>query len=263
MSWLEVRDLEFSYGNKKVFEKVHLDVRPGQIFCLVGPNGCGKTTLQHCLLGFLKPEKGSIRIDGRPLLSYSVRERAGYAAYVPQNHVCAFPYRALDVVAMGSIRGKGPFDLSLRGGERLAKKIMEQIGILELAEKEYTSLSGGELQMVLIARALCQQSDMLVLDEPTAHLDAARSQELLFLLSELAKRGKTILIATHDFNQPLFFEDEGNQVRMALMAGGRISDSDLPRRLLESGAADRIYGVHSRVAELAADKPRHYFITWK
>lgn len=263
MSWLEVRNLDFSYGNKKIFEKVDLDIQPGEIFCLVGPNGCGKTTLQHCILGLLKPEKGTILLKGKPYLSYSVRERARIAAFVPQNHTCAFPYRVADVVAMGNIRKKSPFDLSLRREEKLAREIMEQMGILSLAEKEYNSLSGGELQLVLIARALCQQSDMLVLDEPTAHLDVRRAQELLRLISELAKSGKTILMATHDFNQPLFFEDEGNRVKMALMDQGRLSTSDLPLSLLTSGEADRIYGVHSQVAELSADKKRHYFVIWK
>ena len=262
MSWLEVRDLAFSYGSKKIFEKVNLDVEPGQIFCLVGPNGCGKTTLEHCLLGFLKPETGTVLVEGKPFLSYSIRERAQKAAYVPQNHSCVFPYRTLDVVMMGAIRKKGSFNLSLRGEEKTAGEIMEYLGILELAEKEYNSLSGGELQMVLMARALCQQSDMLILDEPTAHLDAKRSQKLLMLISELARSGKTILISTHDFNHPLYFEDEGNQVRMALMDQGKIGCSGSPLCLLESGEIDRVYGVHSQIVQVSADKLRHYLVIW-
>lgn len=262
MSSLEVTGLSFSYGTRQVFSDVSFCVEPGEIFCLVGPNGCGKTTLEHCILGHLKPDSGSIRIGGKPLASYSSRALAGQMAYVPQSHTRSFPYRTLDLVAMGQIRNRQLFQLG-EGSQEQALAVLEQLGIAHLADTQYTTLSGGELQMVLLARALCQDSDILVLDEPAAHLDVKRTQKILLQLAQISKnQGKTILLSTHDFNHPLLFQDEGAKVRMALMEKGTLSRSGLPTELLGSGCLMEIYGIHSRVLEVPADKPRHYLAAW-
>lgn len=268
MSYLRVENLSFSYGEKrdknrkKVFENVSFSVETGQIFCLVGPNGCGKTTLQHCILGHLHKDSGEIYINEKPLSSYSSNALAAEIAFVPQNHVRSFPYKVIDVVAMGQIRKRHQFS-SNEDINKAAREILEKLEISDLADKEYTALSGGELQMVLVARALCQDSKILILDEPAAHLDIKRTQNILMLLQKIAKEeNKIIIMSTHDFNHPLLFEDEGANVRMALMENGALSKSGKPLELLSSGCLDNLYGLESQVVEIERDKTRHYLAAW-
>lgn len=264
MSFLEIRDLAFSYGHKPIFHDLNLRVEKGSVFCLVGPNGCGKTTLEHCLLGFLSPASGSILVDGQVLSSYRRRELAAKMAYVPQNHSRTFPYRTLDVVVMGALRRRGMLGGDSKADEKLARQVMEELEIGHLAEVEYTTLSGGELQMVLVARALCQESNMIVLDEPTAHLDIKKSQIILQYISQFSlQQGKTILLSTHDFNQPFYFQDMGNQVQMALMNHGVLSRSAAPGDLLTAELLEETYQVKSRIFEMDADgRKRHYLAVW-
>ena len=262
MSLLEARELAFSYGDKPIFADVGFSVGKGQVFCLVGPNGCGKTTLVHCILAHLKPTSGSILIDGADVAGLSPRERAAKIAYVPQTHVRSFPYRTVDVVAMGRTRQQR-FLGSDTGAIESALRTMARLNIDHLAETEYTALSGGELQMVLVARALAQESEILVLDEPAAHLDVKRMQDILLMLAELARdHGTTIVLSTHDFNHPLMLQDEGADVRMALMNDGRFSATGTPLDMLSSDLLGSVYGVQSRIVELQTTPPRHFLAVW-
>ena len=262
MSLLEVHNLSFAYGAVPVFSDVSFAVEEGQIFCLVGPNGCGKTTLEHCVLGHLKPKAGSVRILGRESRAYAPRELASLLAYVPQNHVRTFPYRTMDVVAMGETHSRDLLDLRAPD-TTAALRCLDELGIGDLADRPYTTLSGGELQTVLLARALVQKSRILVLDEPTAHLDPRRCLSFLKTLGRLArKEGQTILLTTHDVNQPLLLSDEGAEVRMALMAQGRLSEAQTPLDMLSSDLLDRMYGLSSRLLTVVADRPRHYLAAW-
>lgn len=262
MSLLEVKDLTFAYGDKPVFENASFSVERGQVFCLVGPNGCGKTTLEHCLLSHVKPQRGTISIDGKELSTFTPRELAAEIAYVPQNHVRSFPYRTVDMVAMGCTRQQR-FMESGAGSVERALSVMEQLGIEHLADVEYTTLSGGELQMALVARALVQDSRILVLDEPTAHLDVKRGLGILLTLCGLARdQGKTIVLSTHDFNQPLMLQDEGADVRMALMENGALSEAGAPLGMLSSGRLNALYGIQSQIVELSSNPTRHYLAMW-
>ena len=264
MNYMEIRNLAFHYGEKTVFSSVNLEVRRGEIFCLVGPNGCGKTTLQHCILNLLQPQEGEIRIENREIHSYRERELAAKLAYVPQSHTPTFPYLTLDVVAMGGLRSHSLLGGNDRENRDRAMELLTELGIGQLAQVPYTTLSGGEMQLVMIARALCQNSDMLVLDEPTAHLDLGRSQDILSTIARINRqKGITILMATHDFNQPLFFEDIGNAVRMALMSDGEIRRVETPSILLNSDTLKDIYDIHSRVIEVDTGRVRHFLVTWK
>lgn len=262
MSLLEVDDLAFSYGSKPVFEHVSFTVNAGQVFCLVGPNGCGKTTLEHCVLRHLQPQHGSISVNGKELSAYSERDLAGEIAYVPQTHTRSFPYRTVDVVAMGLTRQQRFMD-SRANNESRALEVMEQLGIRHLAETEYTTLSGGELQMTLLARAIVQGSNMLVLDEPVAHLDVRRTQDILLLLARLANEGGLgILLSTHDFNHPLLLQDEGVNVQMGLMESGHLSAVGVPLEVLSSNCLNDIYGIESQVVEIPGTPPHHFLATW-
>ena len=248
MNAVEVQDLSFSYGHRPVFSHVSFQVKSGEIFCLVGPNGCGKSTLLRCILGHLQPQAGEIRIGGKLLAEYRAPTLADQLAYVPQSHTRAFPFRTVDVVGpWGQIR-KGGLFAGQTGQTRRAMAVLEQLHLAHLAETEYTSLSGGELQMVLLARALCQDSETLVLDEPAAHLDLGRTHDLLSVLQKIAReQGKTILLSTHDCNHALQLEDSGATVRMALMEQGQLSPGDTPLMLLRSDCMKQLYGMESRV----------------
>lgn len=262
MSMVEVNNLSFSYGNKLIFSDIGFQVQEGEIFCLVGPNGCGKSTLLHCLLKHQKYQKGSIKIAGQLLETYPPKKLAAFMAYVPQNHTRSFPYRVVDVVAMGQMRKHTSFT-SKHDDEKKALAILESLDIGNLAYEDYTTLSGGELQMVLMARVICQDSAILVLDEPVAHLDVKRTQRILQLLLTLSKQsGKTIIMTTHDFNHPLQFEDAGARVRMALMEHGTISMAASPKVLLSSDYLNTLYQIDSRLITIDGDPPRHYLATW-
>ena len=262
MSLLEVQGLSFAYGDKQIFSDVGFAVEKGQVFCLVGPNGCGKTTLLHCILSHLQPASGSILVDGEDISALRPRELAARIAYVPQTHVRSFPYRTVDVVAMGRTRQQGLLG-SDTGAVEAARGMMARLDIGHLAETEYTALSGGELQMVLVARALVQESSILVLDEPAAHLDVKRTQDILLMLAALARdQGATIVLSTHDFNHPLMMQDEGADVRMALMDDGRLSAAGAPLDMLSSGLLGSVYGIKSRIIELPESPQRHFLAVW-
>lgn len=262
MSLLEVKNLSFSYGTQNVFSEINFSVEEGQIFCLVGPNGCGKTTLEACILSHLKPQQGGVFIQGRNILGFSSCTLAAEIAFVPQSHTRSFPYNTLDVVTMGRMRRQKLLE-SEKQHREAALTVMEALDISHLAQTEYTTLSGGELQMVLLARALVQESRILVLDEPAAHLDVKRTHKILGILTRLAKEhGKTVLLSTHDYNHPLLFQDAGADVKMALMDKGHIRGIGAPLELLSSDLLHKIYGIHSQVLTVQAEKARHYLATW-
>jgi len=264
MSYVEIKNLSFRYQQKEVFSQLNLQVERGEIFCLVGPNGCGKTTLQSCVLNLAAPCEGEILVDGKALASYKEKDLAGKMAFVPQKHNPTFPYQVVDVVAMGSLRTRGLFGGHEGASRQRALEILKELGMEDLWNRPYTALSGGQMQMVMIARALCQDSEMMVLDEPTAHLDLGKSIDILEIIGEINKaKGTTIFMATHDFNQPLYFEDQGNPVRMALMHEGRISKIDTPAALLNSGAPELLYGVKSQVLQVEGKTSHHFLATWK
>lgn len=263
MSLMEVRSLSFAYGKKAVFQDVSFCLEPGQIFCLVGPNGCGKTTLVHCVLSHLKPRSGSVLVRGKEVSSYTDRELAAELAYVPQTHTRAFPYQTLDVVSMGRIR-KHRWAACGKEDREAALACMERLGIGHLWDAPYTTLSGGELQTVLLARAIAQESSILVLDEPGSHLDIRHSLELNQRLAALAKEQNTaVLLSTHDLNQPLDLLDNGADVKMALMENGELSEASSPLEMLDSDLLGKLYGIESRLLTVNAGSERHFVATWK
>lgn len=258
MSILKAENLSFAYGKSTVFSNVNFEVNKGEMFCLVGPNGCGKSTLLHCILGHIKYQKGSVFVNDKDINQFSAKELSRFLSYVPQNHTRSFPYKSIDVVTMGQMYGDYKRNLKQTAGE-----IMEQMGISHLAQKEYTALSGGELQLVLIARALYQDSEILVLDEPTSHLDIKYTQMILNILVSISKQyKKTVIMSTHDFNHPLQFEDEGANVRMALMENGSISTVSTPLKLLSSDSFEKMYNINKQIITLENNPNRHFVAVW-
>jgi len=265
MNAVELAGVSFSYDKTKILDDVTFQVEDGCIFCLLGPNGCGKTTLQRCILGLHKPQSGSIRVQGKPILAYRPRELAKTVSYVPQFHEKTFPYRTVDVVLMG--RSHAHERLSTPGSEdeALAMEALETVGMAAFAERRYTELSGGELQLVMIARAICQDTAVMLLDEPASHLDFKNELTLLEILTKLAQKSKmTLIIASHSLNHPLYFESEGIPTKIALMEKGAIRKIGKPQDVCSTETMRQVFGIETRLRQFSeSGKDRYFMLSWK
>ena len=175
---LELRGLSCGYGRRKVLSDVNLSVA-GENLCLLGPNGVGKTTLFRTILGAIEPMGGEVLVDGKSIVAQSRRQRARLMAYVPQAHTAPFPFHVIDVVLTGRTAHISLTSAPSRHDEEVARAALERMGIADLDDRPYTELSGGERQLVLIARALAQEPRVLIMDEPSSHLDFGNQARLL------------------------------------------------------------------------------------
>lgn len=194
---ITIHSARFCYGDREIWRDIHLEIREGETICLIGPNGCGKTTLLNCIHGDLSLKEGEIRIDGRLLNSMTVTEVARNIGYVFQEHRASFPYQSLEVVRMGRAPYLGFFQSPSESDTQLALQAMRELGIGHLRDQRYTNLSGGERQMVLIARTLCQGAGIILFDEPTAYLDFRNQALVLETIRLLSQRGLTIIMTSH------------------------------------------------------------------
>lgn len=197
MKTFELNQVTCGYKNKPVLENLSFSVKGGESLCLLGPNGVGKTTLFRSMLGFLKPLAGTIMLDGQDIASWSSRMLAQKIGYVPQNHTPPFAYPVLDVVTMGRLSRISPVASPSAHDVDVAMASLERLGVAHLADKLYTQISGGERQMVLIARSLAQDPEVLVMDEPTASLDYGNQVRVLRQISQLVKEGISVIMTTH------------------------------------------------------------------
>ena len=240
-----IRSAGFSYGNKVVWRDINLRVKQGETICLLGPNGCGKTTLLNCIHGDLTPQSGEIQIDGRDVQKMTIIERARNMGYVFQEHSAQFPYSSLEVVRMGRSPHLGIFQVPSEQDTELAGDIMEEMGIGHLADKRYTMLSGGERQLVLIARTLCQEPEMILFDEPTSHLDFKNQTLILRTISRLAGRGLTIIMTSHFPNHAWLLSS-----RVAMMGqNGIIAEGPAERVMTEENLSET-YGLRVKVFQV-------------
>lgn len=197
------------YRSRTVLAGVDLRVRRGELFCLLGPNGIGKTTLFKTMLRLLPLREGVIRIDGEDVAQWPAPRFARTVAYVPQAHTPPFPFRVIDVVAMGRAAHLGPFAAPGAADLAVAHRALETLAIDHLAARPYTEISGGERQLTLIARALAQQPRLLVMDEPTANLDFGHQIRVLDHVRELTRKSNlTVVMTSHDPNQALRYATE-------------------------------------------------------
>jgi len=226
--------LTIGYHDHTVGVGLDVALATGEVLALLGPNGGGKTTLLKTLLGLLKPKAGEIRLDGRPLGEFSIRARARVIAYVPQVHIGTFAYTVETMVLMGRAAHGSLFSRPSAHDRAVAHAALERFGIARLGDRPYTMISGGERQLVLLARALAQEPQFVVLDEPTASLDFGNQGRVMAEIKALAKSGHGVLFTTHDPNHALRSADRAYLLR----AGTRIAEgpaaSVLDRERLEA-----------------------------
>lgn len=241
---LRVERLSFAYGPAQVLDQVSLEVRQGTVTALFGPNGTGKSTLFRCVLGLLR-STGEVCIDGESTTGWSAPRMARKVAFVPQDHRATFPHTVRDMVTMGATaQGASLFGPSARDVARALEQL-DLLGLLGLADRTFSSLSGGQRQLVLIARALAQDTDYLLFDEPTASLDFGNQLLIWRTIGTLAhERGKGVLVCSHDPNHVLWFCDEA----VVLRRDGTAPEAGPARQVVTEATLQALYPEHPRVA---------------
>ncbi|MDR2298915.1 MAG: ABC transporter ATP-binding protein [Comamonas sp.] len=238
MAVLELQGLRTGHGRRVVSEAVDLSIAAGEVLCLLGPNGCGKTTLFRTVLGLLPPLAGRVLVQGQPVQHWPRAEFARRVGYVPQAQAGVFAFEALDMVLMGRAARLPLLARPSSADRSMALACMERLQIAHLAARRYTELSGGERQLVLIARALAQEPALLVMDEPTASLDFGNQIRVLEQIEALSAQGMAMLLSTH---QP----EHGLRVasRIALLGHGRLLGVGEPRAVATPAALAELYGI--------------------
>jgi iron complex transport system ATP-binding protein len=233
---LQVKDLHFNYDRTPILQGVSFEVEEGELCGLFGPNGCGKTTLFKCCLNFLKFHKGSVQMDGRNVANMRVEDMAKVVAYVPQEHKPPFPYLTKEVVLMGRTpRLKGIFGIS-KADKKKASDALDLLGLSDIGDRPYNQLSGGQRQMVLMARAIAQETPLMFLDEPTSALDFSNQIRIWRIMRLVAERGVTILACSHDPNHVSWFCD-----KVVVMKNNRILKEGSPHNVITELTLDEIY----------------------
>jgi iron complex transport system ATP-binding protein len=217
---IEGQNLTIGYTDRTVGSGLDVALATGEVLAVLGPNGGGKTTLLKTLLGLLKPKAGEVRLGGKALSAYSIRERARVIAYVPQVHIGTFAFTVETIVLMGRTAHGSLFSRPTRHDRDIALGALERFGIASLSGRPYTMISGGERQLVLLARALAQEPKFVVLDEPTASLDFGNQGRVMREIRRLAQSGHGVLFTTHDPNHALRAADRAYLLR----DGTRIAD---------------------------------------
>jgi iron complex transport system ATP-binding protein len=240
---LEARGLGYGYPGRAVGRDLDLALAAGEVLCVLGPNGGGKTTLFRTLLGLLEAQAGEVRLQGESLDALPRSEVARRMGYVPQGHAAQFAFTVRDVVLMGRTAHVGLFAAPSAADRAAAERAIEALGIGALADRVLTELSGGERQLAMIARALAQGARLLVLDEPTASLDFGNQVRVLREIRRLATEGYAVVFSSHDPGQAFLAAS-----RVLLLARGGARRQGTPDEVITADNLRQVYGVEVRVA---------------
>lgn len=235
---IEARQLRFRYDADWTIDDFSLDIEAGEMLGIIGPNGAGKSTLLRLLSGALPPAVGEIRVRGRPLSAYSRRQIGQTIAVVPQETAIEFPFSVLEVVLMGRSPHLGGFAFEGDRDLEVARTALERSGVREFEHRSIHELSGGERQRVVLARALAQETGILLLDEPAAFLDIRHAVEIYDLLKDLAHEGRSIVTVLHDLNLAALYCD-----RVVLLKAGRLVQVGSPTAVITYATVTEVYGT--------------------
>ena len=250
-SLVHIDNIKFSYDENEVLKGITLKFNKGKFYSIIGPNGCGKTTLIKNISSLLAPNKSTIFIDNKDLISMTPKEIAKILASVPQNIHINYEFKVYDVVMMGRVPHKGRFEGYNKKDREIVKKAMDKADIWKFKDKLVTELSGGELQRVVAARALAQDTDIILLDEPTSHLDLQYQIEFLKIFKDICN-DKVIIAVLHDLNLVSLFSDE-----IIMLKDGEVIDIGEADKVMTRENIKKVYNID---VEIYNDNNRRYIL---
>ena len=244
---VDVKNISFSYDKDSpaVFENISFSMEKGDVLCVLGPNGTGKTTLIKCINGLHKVNEGEVYLNGANIQNLSFRDISRTVGYIPQGHVPSFPFTVFDVVLMGRSPYVNITSSPKEKDREIAMNALETLGIEDLKDKPYTNLSGGERQLVFLARVLAQEPDLLILDEPTNHLDFGNQIKLLEIIEQLSKLGLAVIMSSH-YPDHAFLAAS----KVAIMKDKGFIDFGTPDDVLSEENLKKAYGIDVKLMEL-------------
>ena len=253
---IRVDEVSMAYGSSKILDGVSLSIGKGSVITMVGPNGCGKTTLLKIINNLLKPDRGRVFVEGREVNSMPAHRLARIMGYVPQGHKISFPFKVRDVVITGRMPYIPAFSSPKREDLEKTEQVLALTGISGLADQPYTQISGGERQLVMIARAMAQQPSVLLLDEPTSYLDFKNQILTLKMIKEISRSRKvTVIMTLHDPNHALMFSDEVVLLRkLNGSRAGNVIAFGSPHEVITPKNIQAAYGVEVEIVEVKGRK---------
>lgn len=248
---LETKGLGFSYGDRQILKSVDFRAYEGQLVALIGPNGAGKSTLFKCILKFLKDYEGEIFLKGRDMAGMSRPQIASEIAYIPQTSVPVFNYKVRDIVLMGLTGGLKPLETPKKHHIEKVEDVLSDMGIIYLADRGFGRISGGERQLVLLARAIVQNAKILIMDEPTANLDYGNQFRVMERIRGLVNSGYTVILSTHNPEHALLFAEKA-----FVLKGGEVKAAGPSKKVLTEELMEDLYDVKVRMlnAEFRGEK---------
>jgi iron complex transport system ATP-binding protein len=242
---LDINSISLSLRNKFILRDVSFSVSAGEFFVIIGPNGAGKTSLLKVLSGLLKAQKGSVAIKDKNILHYRRRNLSKIMAIVPQHIEVGFPFTVAETVIMGRTPHLGLLGMEGKYDFSVSEDAMKFTGVAHLADRKLFQLSGGELQRAIIARAICQEPEIILLDEPTTALDPAHQLKIMDLMEKFRREnGTTIIMVSHDLNLASMYGD-----RLLLLKNGRVAKTGTPGAVLQKKTLEESYGCRMHVDE--------------
>jgi len=242
---LDISNISLSFRDKSILSNVSLEVSAGEFFVIIGPNGAGKTSLLKVLSGLQKAQKGTVTIKDKNILNYRRRNLSQIMAIVPQHIEVGFPFTVADTVIMGRSPHLGILGMEGENDFHIAEEAMKFTDVSHLTDRKLFQLSGGELQRVIIARAICQQPEIILLDEPTTALDPAHQLKIMNLMEKFRREhGTTIIMVSHDLNLASMYGD-----RVLLLKSGRVVKTGDPKSVLNKELLEESYGCRIQVDE--------------
>lgn len=246
---LAITDLSFGYNGKATIKDVFLEVERGEVVSLVGPNGAGKSTLIKCIDRILRPQRGTVLVDGKAASLMGSKDFSRMMGYVPQSTKEIFPYTVFDIVLMGR---RPHIGWRVTGGDvKVVAKTLKFMGIEQFASRYFDELSGGEKQKIAMARAIVQEPEILLLDEPTSNLDIKHQLEVMRTVRLLVEKGRiSAIMAMHDLNLASRFSD-----KIVMLKDGRVFEMGRPESVLIPENIEKVYGVRAEVIKDSTGRP--------